>query len=91
MSTVTDNTAQCRYELQSEVGLAFINYRRGDRIVTMTHAEVPPQLQGQGIGSALVKGALELVRAHQERVIAHCPFVATYITRHKEFQALLAE
>jgi len=91
MNAVTDNATQRRYELQTDAGLAFINYRRVDRIVTMTHAEVPPQLQGHGIGSALVQGALELVRAQQEKVIPRCPFIAIYITRHTEFQELLAE
>lgn len=91
MYAVSDNAAHHRYELQTEAGLAFINYRRVARVVTMTHAEVPPVLQGHGIGAALVKGALELVRAQKEKVIPQCPFVATYITRHKEFQELLAE
>lgn len=70
--------------------MAFIDYRRDGRIVTMTHAEVPLALRGGGIGATLVAGALALVRARGERVVPLCPFVAHYIRRHPETQDLLA-
>ena len=91
MNKVIDNLEQRRYELQTDAGLAFINYRRSANVVSMTHAEVPTELQGRGVGSELVKGALELVRAQQLKVVPLCPFVAIYIQRHKEFQGLLVE
>jgi predicted GNAT family acetyltransferase len=50
---------------------------------------VPPDLQGRGLGSALVRGALLLAREQGERVVPVCPFVAAYIERHTEFQDLL--
>jgi len=89
--TVTDNVAQKRFEMPTEAGTAFIRYRRADGVVTMTHAEVPRALEGRGVGSALVQGALELVRSQSEKVIPRCPFVAIYIKRHKEFHSLLVE
>lgn len=70
--------------------MAFIDYRRDGGIVTMMHAEVPPALQGHGVGSALVRGALDRVRADGEKVIPRCSFVAAYIKRHAEYQSLLA-
>lgn len=91
MSVVSDNPVHRRYELQTAAGLAFINYRRTAGVVSMTHAEVPAALQGRGVGSVLVRGALELVRAQQEKVIPLCPFVAVYIKRHKEFHELLVD
>lgn len=69
--------------------LAFIDYRRNARTVTMTHAEVLSALQGRRLGSALVRGALELVRARGEKVVPLCSFVALYITRRPEVQHLL--
>ncbi len=88
MSEVRDNSAHRRYELDVPGGQAFIDYRRDGGIVTMVHAEVPDALQGRGIGSVLVKGALDLVRASGEQVIAACPFVAAYVRRHPEYQDL---
>lgn len=87
---VRDNHARRRYELDVAGGQAFIDYRRDGGVVTMLHAEVPEALQGRGVGSALVKGALDLAREQGERVIPACPFVAAYIRRHAEYRDLIA-
>ncbi len=89
-STVRDNLARRRYELEVPGGPAFIDYRRDAGVVTLVHAEVPQALQGRGVGSALVKGALDLARERGERVIPACPFTAAYLRRHPEYQDLLA-
>ena len=89
--TVRDDSARQRYELEVGGELAFIDYRRDGGNVIMTHAEVPPALRGGGIGSALVKGALALVRARGEKVVPLCPFVAQYMRRHPEARDLLAD
>lgn len=51
---------------------------------------VSPEHSGQGIGSALVRYALEDLREDGIPVRATCWFVAGYIDRHPEFQDLLA-
>ena len=88
--TVRDNRSANRFELTTDAGVAFVDYRRADGIVTMTHAEVPAALGGQGIGSQLAKGALDLVVADGEKVVPRCPFIAAFIKRHAEYQALLS-
>jgi len=88
--SVRDNPQRRRYELDVEGGVAFIDYRRNDGIVTMIHAEVPHALRGGGVGSELVRGALALVRRHGDRVVPACPFVAYYVRRHPEVHDLLA-
>lgn len=89
--TVRDDSARRRYELEVGGELAFIDYRRDGRNVIMTHAEVPLALRGGGVGSALVKGALALVRERGEKVVPLCPFVAQYMRRHPEARDLLAD
>lgn len=88
--TVRENPARQRYELPTGSGLAFIDYRLDGRNVVMTHAEVPPELRGGGVGSALVKGALALVRERGGKVVPLCPFIAQYMRRHPETRDLLA-
>ncbi len=88
--TVRDDAARRRYELSVGDELAFIDYLRDGRNVVMTHAEVPLALRGGGVGSALVKGALAIVRAQGEKVVPLCPFVAQYMRRHPQTQDLLA-
>lgn len=87
---IRDDAARRRYELAVGGEVAFIDYRRDGHNVVMTHAEVPPALRGGGVGSALVKGALALVRERGEKVVPLCSFVAQYMRRHPDTQDLLA-
>ncbi len=90
MTEVRDEPARQRYELQVGDACAFIDYRRGGGIVTMTHAEVPSALRGRGLGSVLVAGALERVRERGEKVVPLCPFIEHYMRRHPAVHDLMA-
>lgn len=90
MNPVIDNTTTQRYELQASGRLAFIDYRRNNGIVTLTHTYVPPELNGRGIGSALTRGALELISAQGEQIIPLCSFIVAFIERYPEYRKLLA-
>ena len=46
-------------------------------------------LGGKGIGSKLVKGALDQVRAAGLKVVANCEFVKGYIGKHPEYADLI--
>jgi len=87
-AAVCDNLERSRFELELEGALAVIDYRRQGAVVSFDHAEVPARFEGRGIGSRLVRGALELTRARGERVVARCSFVAAYLSRHPEFDDL---
>jgi predicted GNAT family acetyltransferase len=86
--TVRDNPALSRFELDVEGGLAFANYRRAPGTVIITHTETPRALRGRGIASELVQGALQLIRADGNKVVAGCGFVVDYLRRHPEFSDL---
>ena len=89
--SVTNNTAQNRYELRSgESVLGFASYRLdGDNTVTFVHTVVEPQHEGNGYGSQLARGALDDARKTGKKVIAQCAFIAGYIGKHPEYQDLL--
>jgi predicted GNAT family acetyltransferase len=87
---VRNNEAQQQYELDVEGQLALAAYRLRDGRITFTHTEVPEALEGQGIGSKLVKAALDDVRAQGLKVVPACAFVKHYIEKHAEEQDLLA-
>ncbi len=91
MPQVTDNPAMGRFEMRSGDGTAFVEYRRaGDRIALL-HTEVPEALSGKGVGSKLVRGTLNAVRAEGLKVVPRCEFVAAYVARHPEYRDLLAD
>jgi predicted GNAT family acetyltransferase len=58
--------------------------------IFLSHTEVPPNLQGQGIGSALVKHVFDYIRENNMRIIPVCPFVKAYLRKHPDEQKLIA-
>jgi predicted GNAT family acetyltransferase len=88
--TVRDNKERARFEFEVEGSVAFANYRRRGNAVIITHTETPVALRGRGIGSELVKGALELIRADGHKVMAGCSFVADYLEQHAEYADIVA-
>ena len=87
---VRDNTERNRFELDADGHIAFSNYKRADGVLTILHTEVPKALEGHGIGSALIRGVLDIARSQGQKVIAVCPFAKSYIERHPEYADLLA-
>jgi predicted GNAT family acetyltransferase len=88
---VVDNPGESRFEAWLGDALAgFVVYRvAGDR-VTLIHTEVDTAFEGQGVGGALARAALDDARTKRRRVIALCPFVARFITAHPEYADLVA-
>jgi uncharacterized protein len=86
---VRDNAALKRFELEVDGNTAYLYYRLEPGVITLVHTEVPPALGGRGVGSTLVRGALEAIRAKGLKVIVRCPFVSAYMGKHPEFNDLL--
>ena len=89
MSEVVNNKAHHRYELAVDGHVAASYYNLADGIVAFIHTEVPPELAGKGVGSKLIRGALDQVRAGGLKVIAQCPFVKAFIEKHADYADLL--
>ena len=82
---VRDNPDERRYEILRDgevIGESWYQARPG--VIVIVHTEVEPSAEGQGVGSQLVRGALDDIRAHGLRVKPVCPFVAAYLRRHPE-------
>ena len=88
--SIIDNTAQQRFEYETEGRTAFIDYRRAGNVLSLTHAEVPQELEGRGIGSAMTRAALDLIRSRNEKIIPACSFVAAFVRRNPDYSDLLA-
>jgi predicted GNAT family acetyltransferase len=89
MCDVINNKAHHRYELTVEGHLAATYYKLDGNVITFVHTEVPAELGGKGVGSRLVKGALDQVRAAGLKVVAECTFVKGWIGKHADYQDLL--
>jgi predicted GNAT family acetyltransferase len=86
---VRNNTALNRFELDLNGKIAAAYYTLSAGVITFTHTEVPQEMSGHGIGSQLVRGALESARAQGLKVVPKCPFVSAYMAKHPEYNDLL--
>ena len=88
--SVEPNPDQSRYELRVDgevVGHA--EYLPAGDSVIVAHTEIADGHEGEGLGSALVRGTLDQIRASGKTVIPTCEFTAAYISRHPEYVDLV--
>ena len=86
---ITHNQSAKRFETTIDGQTGYISYQeQGDKLV-YDHTIVPKQLGGRGVGSALVKHALAYAREQEKKVVPQCSFVASYISKHPEYQDLI--
>ncbi len=90
MDQVHDNAVEHRYELTVDGQTAIAAYTDEEGARVFTHTLVPPELEGHGVGTRLVAGALADVRARGLKIVPQCPFVAAYVERHPETRDLVA-
>jgi predicted GNAT family acetyltransferase len=82
--SVVVDAERSRFESVVDGHTAFIDFRRDGDTIVLIHTEVPDELEGHGVGSALVRGALEHIRAERLALVPQCPFVRSYIERHPD-------
>ena len=90
--TVEDNADEHRFEARDETGAVagFAAYERsGDRLV-FTHTVVDDAFEGRGVGSTLVREALDAARGEGVHVEPRCSFVRAFIEQHPEYGDLVA-
>ena len=88
--TVTDNPDEHRVEIRVGDELAgFVVYRRRPGLIAYIHTEIDSRYEGHGLGSTLIRAALDQARAEQLAVLPFCPFVEAFVTRHPEYVDLV--
>jgi uncharacterized protein len=94
--SVVNNQAAHRYEAWLGEVLAGISvYTLDDELITFTHTQVADAFEGKGVASALIRAALDDVRAGAGRKVRPlrvkplCPFVKAFIQRHDDYKDLL--
>ncbi|STZ63053.1 Uncharacterised protein [Moraxella lacunata] len=91
MTNITRNPATQRFEVTINGHTGFLSYEVvDDDTLNYNHTIVPKELGGRGLGTALVKHALDYARDNGKKVVPSCSFVASYIDRRDEYQSLLA-
>jgi predicted GNAT family acetyltransferase len=89
-SDVVDNTERKRFEVRTDDGIAVLTYRiEGDRLV-LVHTGVPPELEGQGVGGALVRAAIASAAQAGRTVVPNCPFARKWLEDHPDVAGSVA-
>ncbi len=87
---VRDNPEELRYEaLRDGELVGIVRYRIEPGVVVLVHTEVDEAVEGTGVGSQLVRGALDDLRVRGVGLVPVCPFVAAYLRRHPEYGDLV--
>jgi uncharacterized protein len=89
-TNVIDNQEKQSFEMEVPGGQAIADYRVEGGTIVFTHTEVPSELRGQGLGEKLARGALDIARERNLKVVPQCPFIRRFIDRHPEYKNLLA-
>jgi uncharacterized protein len=88
--TVTDVPERGRFEIDIDGGVVgFAEYRRGQGVIAFVHTELDPAHDGAGLGTLLVRAALDSARAQGLAVLPICPFVRSFIDSHREYLELV--
>ena len=86
-----NNQEQQRFELEVDGYTAFIEYKESGKQVILIHTEVPEELEGKGVGTAIVEKTLEHIESNQQTLVPLCPFVIAFLKRHPDWNRLLSD
>lgn len=84
-----NNRINKQFEFHIDGLIPKLEYIRAKDRIFLTHTEVPEKLEGQGIGSRLIKAVLEEIERQDLTLVPLCPFVAGYIKEHPEWKKLV--
>lgn len=90
MYELKENIEGKYYFIEAEGKIAKIEYIKTKGKIYLTHTEVPKELNGKGIGSALAKLVLEKIKKDELILVPLCPFVAMYIKKHPEWKEIVS-
>jgi predicted GNAT family acetyltransferase len=79
-----------RFSTVVDLELCLLDYTLSGDVMTITHTEVPPPVEGRGIASALVKAALDYARDHRWKVRPACSYADAWMRRHPDYEDLRA-
>ena len=86
---IRHNAAARRFEATIDKLLCRCDYRMHGGTMMLVHTEVPPQLEGRGFASMLVRAAFDHARKNGLDVLPVCSFVSAWVRRHPEVEPLL--
>jgi predicted GNAT family acetyltransferase len=89
---VVDAPERARFEIIVDERLAgFAQYSRSEDEISLTHTEIDPAFEGQGLGSTLARAVLDAAREAKLAVLPYCPFIRRWLAKHHDYVDLVPE
>ncbi|WP_374164784.1 GNAT family N-acetyltransferase [Arcticibacter sp. MXS-1] len=86
---LNNNEDQQQYELVIEGERSFVEYEIRDNVIYLTHTEVPEELEGRGVASAMVEMIMQDIEKRGLQLVPYCSYVRVFLKRHPEWNRLL--
>lgn len=88
--TVHNDPENDRYviEVDGDTAGFTVYHIRGGRYF-FVHTEIDREHSGQGVGTTLARFALDDVRSKGAQIVPICPFIASFVERHPDYQDLI--
>jgi len=86
---IPEKVTSGRFEIERDGEVAYLEYTVSPGVLELIHTEVPKQLRGKGLASALAENGLQYARENNLKVDVVCPLVQGFMTKHPEYADLL--
>lgn len=83
--SIVKNEKLNRFEIYFDGELAgFAEFEVSNQMISYPHTEIDPRFGGKGLGSQLIKEALDEALEQNLEVAPYCSFVSAYIKKNSE-------
>ncbi|MEP6883381.1 MAG: GNAT family N-acetyltransferase [Gammaproteobacteria bacterium] len=82
MNTINHDTTTNRFTTTVEGHLAVLDYTRSGDVMSITHTNVPPAIEGRGIAAELMSAALSFAQSEGWQVNPTCSYAVAYLRKH---------
>ena len=86
-----NNTDKGRFEMAVEGHLSIVEYKQVDDKIYVLHTEVPKELEGKGVASALTEQVFTYIEQSRMKLVPYCPYTVAYLKRHPDWKRILVE
>ena len=77
------------FELIIDGHRAFIDYQQRGNKYFLIHTEVPVDLEGHGVATALVEKTFKYIEEQNGKIVPYCAYIKAYLKRHPEWERLV--
>ncbi|HEX9938199.1 MAG TPA: GNAT family N-acetyltransferase [Longimicrobium sp.] len=87
---VQRNEAEEQFEALVGGEKAVLTYAEQNGKFYVLHTEVPEAMEGHGVGSALVRAAMDYAREQGVKAVPFCAFAKAWLQRHQDYSDMVA-